>query len=233
MAHRASSETWGDFSGARLCELVVRSNTGGAHAVADGRTDMLDLMSFEELNEADDIGIKLNYLAVYYDQPDIIIYLANRGVNMTTWCDPMNWGSPLYYAVTLQRHRILEALDQIGVNFNEPCDNLGQTAMLHAKRIRDTYGQKLIKHLMERTQKAGILVLKNLRKMVQQNKYQRILNAANIINRVLRGRRGRLHWVEVHDNPTEYWEKLELLEEEKEREEANSADALINNASPW
>ena len=95
MTHRASSESWGDESGARICQLVMQDNNGIAQSIADNRIDLLELLTFEELNQADDLGLKPIYLAIQYDQPEVLLYLYNRGVNINNFCK--NGDAPPFY----------------------------------------------------------------------------------------------------------------------------------------
>ena len=226
MTHRASSESWGNESGARICQLVMQDNNGIAQSIAENRIDLLELLTLEELNQADDLGLTPIYLAVLYDQPEVLLYLYNRGVNINNFCDPMEWGTPLYYAVTLHRHRLLEVFDQMGINFNDPCDNLGQNAITHARRINDKYSEDLIENLMTRTYRAGMLVLTRLRTLVVKNKYLRIKRAAANINRVLRGRRGRKRYRTIKSDPRLYWDTLEgkIEGEDKDQEDDEEED---------
>ena len=97
----------------------------------------------------------------------------------------------------------------MGINFNDPCDNLGQNAITHARRINDKYSVELIENLMTRTYRAGMLVLTKLRTLVIKNKYLRIKRAASNINRVLRGRIGRKRYKTIKSDPRLYWDTLE------------------------
>ena len=118
----------------------MHSNTGAAQQVVENRTDLLDLMTLDELNnEKDDLGLSIPYLAIYYDRPDILQYLHKRGVNLSLPCDPMNFGTPMFYAVSLKRLHIMEMLDSLGYSTNDKCDSLDLTPMDHALRLDDEY----------------------------------------------------------------------------------------------
>ena len=62
--HRASSKSWGDEAAARLCKVILESNHAVAQQVVENKTDLLDLLSFEELIEVDDIGLNVVFFAV-------------------------------------------------------------------------------------------------------------------------------------------------------------------------
>ena len=105
--HRASSSSWGDESVARLCSIIVDSNNGMAQQIMENRHDLLDIYSLDELKETDDLGLTLPFLAVYYDRPDMLKYLHQRGFDLSTTCDAMKFGAcvcrvpVLFYPVIL------------------------------------------------------------------------------------------------------------------------------------
>lgn len=96
--HRASSSSWGESATARLCKIIVDSNKAFLQEVMDNKTGLLDISELEELNETDDLGISLPFLAVHYDRPDILCYLLKRGVDLSAPCDPMAHGNVMFYA---------------------------------------------------------------------------------------------------------------------------------------
>ena len=130
--HRASSQSWGEGACARLCSIVIESNNGFTQQVLDNRTDLLDLYTKEELMEEDDLGINIIFLAVYYDQPDILCYLHRRGLDLKKPCDPMQFGNPMFYAVNLHKTRIIKILDSLGVSVADQCDFFRYTPTMHA-----------------------------------------------------------------------------------------------------
>ena len=99
--HRASSQTWEDEACAQLCRLIIDSNNGSMQQVIENRTDVLDLLTLQELSApVDDLGLTLPFLAIYFDMPDILRYLHKRGVDLQKYCDPMEFGTPMFYAVS-------------------------------------------------------------------------------------------------------------------------------------
>jgi len=169
----------------------MEANTGAAQNIADGRTDQLELLSLEQLQEPDDIGLTLPFLCVFYDRPDVLRYLKERGLSVEEKCDPMKWGTPLFYAIHMKRYRMIEALDDLGVGLEKPCDSLDQLPTTHAKMLDDKYCFDLITHLINRTRKAAQLIQKNFMRTKQRRIYLAIKTAAAKLNRVLRGMKGR------------------------------------------
>jgi hypothetical protein len=96
--HRASSASWGEKSVARLCKIVVDSNSHFLQEVMNGKTDYLDMLTYDELLDTDDLGINLVFLCVYFDRPEMLLYLSKRGFDMSIPCDPMNYGNAMFYA---------------------------------------------------------------------------------------------------------------------------------------
>ena len=125
MSFIGSAESWGDQACARLCQVALNSNDGMAQQIQEGRTELLDLLPLRELEKADDLGIKLPYLAIFYDRPEMLVYLYKRGVDLTKPCDAMDFGTPMFYAVNFNRVRLVETLDSLGVSLNSGCDTLG------------------------------------------------------------------------------------------------------------
>lgn len=161
MIHRAGAHTWGKSSAARLCEVIVASNDGMAQQVAENRSDLLDLLSTEELNRKDDLGLSLAYLAVYYDRPQMLEYLFKRGILLTETCDPLDYGNPMFYAITMKRTSCIVALDLLGCSIHDPCTKLGETAWEHAERLDDENVKATLNYLKDKEYRAAILFLKH------------------------------------------------------------------------
>lgn len=191
--HHASSASWGDESCARLCGLVVDSNNAAAQQIQENRHDLLDLMSKEELNKpVDDIGLTLPFLAVYYDRPDMLRYLLEREVDLTKPCDPFQFGTPMFYAVTLCKNDLVERLDNLGCSVNSPCDIYNQLPIEHAKRMQNLELIALISHLMSREERAGWLFLKHFLRRKLRRRYVYMVNIGiPLLQRAMRGMFGR------------------------------------------
>lgn len=185
--HRASSKSWGEEQTARLCQIILESNNSIAQQVCENKTDLLDLLSLEELGECDDIGLSIPFLAVYYDRPDILDYVHRRGMNLALTCDPMSFGSPMFYAVTLRKYRIVDKLDLLGYGVNMPCDYLNQTASVHAKRLDDKEMIALITNCAGRENRALEMLTKNLLRIIIRKRYHNMIASIYNLQRVFRG----------------------------------------------
>jgi hypothetical protein len=155
--HTASSKSWGIESGARLCEIIVSANTAIEQDIKLNRTDLFDLLTVEQLNEPDDLGLTLPFLAVYHDRPDMLRYLNLRGVDLNKYCDPMGFGTPMYYAVTLGRVDLIKVLNNLGNRADAPCDLFNQLPLLHAKRINDKQVINMIIYCTSLIQRAQVI----------------------------------------------------------------------------
>ena len=173
MSH-GSSKNWGDSSGARLCEVVIYANTQVQDQVATGKTDILDILTLGQLNEPDDMGLTLPYLCVYHDRPEMLAYLHKRGVDLNKPCDPMGFGTPMFYAVSMRRWRIIERLDKLDVSLTAACDNMKQLPVHHARRIDDEALENMIIYQSTSRQRASALVLKNILRLKCKREYLKI-----------------------------------------------------------
>jgi len=190
--HQASSRTWGDESGARLCQMIVESNSGLSQQIAEGKTDLMDILPDGDLSgPVDDLGITLPFLAVYYDRPDMLEYLWRRKVDLTKFCDPMEFGSPLFYALYLKKVRMILTLDLLGCSVKEPCDFLKQMPMTIAQRLDDKHVIDMITYCEGKEQRAVILVKKHFYRIKYRKKYLFKLKSIPLLQRAMRGMFGR------------------------------------------
>jgi len=190
--HPASSRSWGDSAAAQLCRIVLEANSGLAEQVATNKTDLMEILSKEELSEpVDDLGMTLPFLAVFYDQPDMLEYLWKRGVNMKAFCDPMQFGNPLFYAIHLKKTRLILTLDIIGVSVREPCDALEGLPMTHAERLDDPFVKKAIEYAYGKEERARTLFLKHFLRSRERRRYKKKLVAIPLLLRCIRGMLGR------------------------------------------
>ena len=190
--HRASSRTWGDSAAAQLCKIVVESNNGLAQQIAENKTDLMDILSLENLNEpVDDLGLTLPFLAVFYDRPEMLEYLWKRGVDMKAFCDPMEFGNPLFYAIHLRKVRLVLVLDIIGCSVREPCDSLGTLPVTYAERLDDPFLKEAIAYALGKEERARTLYLKNFLRSKMRRIYKKKLLAIPLLLRCMRGMLGR------------------------------------------
>ena len=193
MSFVGSSELWGDNSTARLCQILLDANDGMAQQVAENRTDLLDLLTLKDLEKVDDCGLSLPYLAVHYDRPDMIRYLHKRGLDFSKPCDPMEYGTPMFYAVNMGKIHIVETLDSLGISVNHVCDTyMKLTPSYYASRIGDPSVAHSIQRLQAQEVAAGELFMKNYLKQRARRKYLRIRKAVLTIQRYARGLADRI-----------------------------------------
>ena len=96
--HPASSSSWGENSCAKLCQIIVNSNSAFLQSVIENKIDLLDVLTLDELKISDDLGISLPFLCVHYERPEILTYLCKRGIDLSLPCDPMGFGNTMFYA---------------------------------------------------------------------------------------------------------------------------------------
>lgn len=190
--HSASSSSWGDSGSARLMGIVVDANNGLAQQVAENRTDLMDILSTETLSEpVDDLGLTLPFLAVYYDRPDMLEYLHKRGVDLKKFCDPMEFGNPLYYAIHMRKIRMVILLDLLGCSVKEPCDALEVMPMTHAERLDDQYVKDAIVYASGKEVRACILFYKHFLRVKYRKIYLKKRRSIPLLQRCVRGFFGR------------------------------------------
>jgi len=186
--HVAASSSWGDSACARLCQLVVETNSGLAQQIAENKTDLLDLLPPARLSEpVDDLGLTLPFLAVYHDRPDMLEYLWRRGVDLTACCDPMQYGNPLFYAIQLRRVQLILKLDLLSVSVRDSCDALKTKPIVHARRLNDPHVTQMLEYCLGKEQRAATLVVKHFLRIKYRKIYLRKLGSIPLLLRVMRG----------------------------------------------
>lgn len=173
-----SSELWGSQATARLHKLVVDSNDGVLQCVMENHTDLLDLMTTEQLNQYEELGLSIAYLAIHHDQPDILRYLHRRGVDLSLPCDHMGFGTPMFYAVALGRTRLIETLFSLGYSVNKACEtSFNRLPIYYANRREDIYTQEKLIDIAGREGRALNLLTKNILKLQQLRRYKKVIRA--------------------------------------------------------
>jgi hypothetical protein len=198
--HKASAETWGDSAYARLCGMIIEANTGMAQQVAENKTDLLDFYTKDQLEQPDDLGLTLPFLAVFYDHPDMISYLHNRGLDLSKTCDPMEFGNPMFYAVCLKKHRIMRRLDLLGYSVNSECDKFKQTPLVHAERMDDTEIRRTVSLCNSKETRAAILFQKHFLRRKYRRLYLNTRNCIIAVQRFIREKQDRARKSEVNTN---------------------------------
>jgi hypothetical protein len=188
MSFVGSSDRWGDESCARLCEIIMDANDGMTQQIIENRTDLLDLKTKEELDVMDEFGLTLPFLAVYYDRPDMIRYLAKRGLDMTKTCDTMGFGNPMFYAVNLGKLEVIDALHSIGCSVTRDCDTfLNFKPEYYASRIDNQEIKDKINYIKSSEVRAANLFKRNYLRYRWRKIYTQKLSALICIQRHVRG----------------------------------------------
>jgi len=186
--HSGAASSWDDQACAKLCDMVMLANNGLGQQVANNQTELMDVLSTKALEgPIDDLGLTLPFLAVYYDQPEILEYLRKRGIDLKAVCDPMEYGNPMFYAIYLRRIRMIRTLDILGVSVREPCDSLKTVPLQLATRTNDQYVKDEIAYCWGKEQRAGTLVTKHYKRIVERRKYLFKLKIIPLMLRVMRG----------------------------------------------
>mmetsp|Transcript_19544 Transcript_19544/g.36425 ORF Transcript_19544/g.36425 Transcript_19544/m.36425 type:complete len:260 (+) Transcript_19544:147-926(+) len=185
--HRAASSTWGDANCARLCGIIMESNNGIEQSVQENRYDLLDSYSKRQLETPDDLGLSLVFLAIQYDQPDMLEYCAKRGLDLKSFCDPMKFGNAMFYAITLKKYRLISLLNHLGCKVNEPCNDLKQLPIDIADRMNDDLMRKEIFAASHSEIRAAHLFLKNFLKSKARRAFLKKRVACIQIQRIIRG----------------------------------------------
>jgi hypothetical protein len=191
--HFASSQKWsGNQACARLCKIALESNKGILQCIIEGHTELLDMLTNEELEEIDpDSGLNAPYLAIYYDRPKIVKYLHERGLDMSKFCDGMDFGTCIFYAVSYLRYEILELLEQLEYDIIGPCDEFGQTPLERAAKMENKELTAHLEFLIGRRTRVHSFMAKNCMRYLHRQRYLRLYRALLVVERVIRGYIGR------------------------------------------
>lgn len=216
-----SAERWGDQAFARICKVVVDHNDGINQSVMEKRTDLLDLMTNDQLIAGDDLGLSVAYSAVYYDQTDIIKYLHNRKIDLSQPCDPMGYGTPLFYAIMMGRLEVMMTLQKLGYSLQRPCENTFYQTPLHYAKIKGNADViEFITKIVTREQRAKDLLQKNILRRQCQRKYLAVRRKIIKIQTLFRGRQAR----QLVDGIRRGEIELASESEEEEDEDADEED---------
>ena len=157
-----------------------------AQQIQENRTDLLDLLTTEELKRVDDLGLTLQYLAIFYDRPQMLEYLHKRGVDLGVSCDPVDYGTPMFYAITLQRHACVIMLDILGYSINNPCTKLEELPVAHVQRTGDDNMKLTFEYIKEKEFRAVTLFLKHYWRRRLRKHYLEMKKSIVIIQRAVR-----------------------------------------------
>jgi hypothetical protein len=188
-AIRHRTQEWAEEETSRVCGIIVQSNLGILDQILSNQTELLDLLTPQQLSLSDDIGVTPAYQAVFYDRPGIVQYLHNRGVDLAQPCDPANYGNPMFYAVSMKKYRVVEMLDRIGYSVADPCNSLDELPMAHARRLDDPIMTKIIEHCIVRKKKIAEMFYKNYLRSKCRRRYLTMRQAAITLQAFLRKHR--------------------------------------------
>lgn len=113
-------------------------------------------------------------------------------------CDPMGFGNPMFYAVSMGRHRLIEVLDTLGTLVSSPCDSFNQIPLVHANRLDNDDARLYIENVQKtRLKNLYDLVDKNVLRNIVRRKYLIKKKAIELMQRIGRGYLGRLKFNRV------------------------------------
>ena len=93
------------------------------------------------------------YLAIAYDRPEMLKFLAANGVDLHAQCD--DYATPAFYAVYNGKIRCLETLVRLGVDCRrEPCTKFGETCSMFLDRHQQPIFDLLVEVLTLRDRAA-------------------------------------------------------------------------------
>ena len=197
--HFASSRAWTrdglwpqSVGCARLCKVAIDSNKGIMQCVIEGHTDMLDMLTNEELEEVDpDSGLNAPFLAIFYDRPKIVKYLHDRGLDLSKCCDGMGFGTCMFYAITYLRYEIVELMERLEYDILGPCTEFGETPLDRAEKVGNKELYEHVKFLAARRIRVRLLMITNAFRFLHRRRYQRLYTALKVVQRIIRGFIGR------------------------------------------
>jgi hypothetical protein len=171
----------------RICEVLLQSNHQILQQVLDEQTDLLDLLSTKELvEEFDDIGINIVFLCIFYDKPKMLHYLFKRGVNLDEPIDPVGFGTPLFYAVSLSRHRIVEKLWHLGCRIEDKCNKFEDLPTKRAADLDEPSMVQFIESLIAKRNRAEALFKNNILRYRYWTKYRKCIDSSIVLQKYIR-----------------------------------------------
>lgn len=225
MSFIGSSELWGESATARLCQILVEANDGMAQQISENKTNLLDLLNKQELERVDDSGLNLCYLCVHYDRPDMVRYLYKRGLDFSKTCDPMDFGTPMFYAVNMGRIHIIKTLNELGVSVSQSCDSYMNMKPSYYASIRsDESIKNLIEELIMIDRNAYMLFRKNFLKRKQRRLY--LLKKKSMI-KIQRFSRSFLKRLKIYKMKLGL---IDLYEEEEEDNDENETETGLESS---
>lgn len=106
-------------------------------------------------------------------------------------CDPVNFGNPMFYAVSMRKYRCVDMLDLLGVSVKAECDMLKQTPTDHARRLNDYEMIKLIESISGRGLRVANFFYNNYLRAKVRRWFKKVVECVKTIQRLMRGKLGR------------------------------------------
>lgn len=169
-----------------LQNQILESNSGILQQVLCNETDMLNLLTADELSEFSDIGLNLFFLAVYHNKPQLIRYLWNRGIDIHASVDPLLFGNAYFYAVTFGHIDVVATLHSLGCDIDRPCNSLQEKPLDRAKALDNLEMEITILKLLSHKRQASILFEKNVMRLAYKRRYIYTKSCIVIIQKHLR-----------------------------------------------
>ncbi len=123
--------------------------------IEDGDTEMIGFMQatgeYPDLSLPGDCGTTPLYLALLHDRPEVIKLLYQYDVDLMGFCDPMNYGRPVYWAAKMGRVNCLRMLGRCGVEIEPDMETnkFGETLKTIAEKYNPAITVKEMLNVME------------------------------------------------------------------------------------
>ena len=140
-----------------------------------------------------EFGLTAAYMAVTYDQPEILDELSRRGCDLRKPCDGEGddaYGTPAFYAAYHGKVRVLETLVRLGVDTKDPCTKYGELPDAFYGNHGEDVARQLAYAATFRHRMASRLA-RYLWMAPVRKRYAVALKFARLIQRISRGAAGR------------------------------------------
>jgi hypothetical protein len=160
-------------------------------------TDLYGSGDYPDLAKPDDVGNYPAFLAIFFDRPQVLRLLHDKGVDLARKCDDTSYGTPAFYAMHYGKTELLSDLWKMGYDLTDPCDKYGMPPSYYA----DKKGDKIMTdHLKELTSRGTLqdvmatIIQRCTRGLAGRNEYRamvkerdRAIMAQTEIGKVWRG----------------------------------------------
>lgn len=191
------SISWGEKESSKLLVTILSSNHCAFQAVqqqdfSESTRNFWNHLSLETLETKDDLGVSLIFLCIHYNRIELFKYLYyERNLNFSIYCDSLDFGMAMYYAILYNRIEMIDLLDSWGYYVTSPCDVL-QTLPLQLALYRNQQEiLQIIEKCILRVKKTKILFMKNYLKVKFRKRYLMILVNIRKLQQWVRRRLGK------------------------------------------